>query len=320
MHFNCLEMNCLPLVSVIMPAYNAAPYIRESVASVLDQQHQNLELIIIDDGSTDGTADLIKGIDPRITVLSQENSGPAAARNLGLSKARGEFIAFLDADDLWTPDKLTLQLSFFKENPEFGVVFGGFLRWIAREDGGFDRPPEPEGVHRPADAVISSQTGWIYVPLLYDSIVCIITALVRREALDTVGGFDPAFVTGEDYNLWLRISRQWQAAKLARTLAYYRIHRSSTTHKPRPINNEYVALMSALETWGAVGPDGRVADSERLRERLFMLNFSHGYQHVRDGSARVAVRAFWRAARIRPTHMKTWAYLAASSLKSLGGN
>lgn len=306
-----------PLISVIMPAYNAAPYIRDSVATVLGQDHRHLELIIVDDGSSDGTPELVEGLDPRITVLRQKNAGPAAARNLGLKTAKGEFIAFLDADDLWTPHKLSLQLAFLQAHPDYGMAYGGFLRWFAKTDGSFDPPPPAQGADAPIDALIQAQSGWIYVPLLFDNIVHIITALLRREVVETVGGFNPALPTGEDYDFWLRVSRRFRAAKLARTLAFYRIHKASITHKPRAENNEYRALRSALDAWGASGPDGSQADAQALRQRLFMLNFSHGYQHVRDGSARVAAGAFWRAVRIRPAHLKSWAYLAASGLKSL---
>lgn len=306
-----------PLVSVIMPAYNAAHYIGDSVATVLSQDHHRLELIIADDGSSDGTPELVEGLDARITVLRQRNAGPAAARNLGLQTAKGAFIAFLDADDLWAPQKLSMQLAFLQAHPEYGMVYGGFQRWFAGADGSFDAPLPPAYAEGPDEALVAAQSGWIYVPLLFDNIVHIITALVRREVIEPLGGFDPKLPTGEDYDFWLRLSRHTQAAKLARTLAYYRIHKTSITHKPRAENNEYRALKAALDAWGPVGPDGQVADPARLRERLFLLHFSHGYQHVRMGSPRVATKAFWRAVQVKPSHLKSWAYLAAAGLLGL---
>lgn len=307
-----------PLVSVIMPAYNAAPYIRDSVATVLGQDHRHLELIIVDDGSSDGTPELVEGLDPRITVLRQKNAGPAAARNLGLQTAKGDFIAFLDADDLWTPRKLSLQLQYLQQHPDVGLVYGGFIRWHARADGGFDAPPLALGQTAPDDAIEAQESGWIYVPLLFGGIVHIITAMIRREVIEQVGVFNAQLPTGEDYDFWLRVSRQFKAAKLARTLALYRIHRAGITNKPQPESNEYRVLRSALEAWGPCGPDGSRAPDAQLRSRLFMLNFSHGYQHAHGGSARIAARSFWRALQLQPFHLKSWVYLTICGFKRLG--
>jgi glycosyltransferase involved in cell wall biosynthesis len=100
----------LPLVSVIMPAYNTARYIREAIDSVLDQDYPSKELIVIDDGSTDGTLEVLRSYGDRITLIEQRNQGSAVARNAGLAAARGECIAFLDSDDIWLPGKLRLQV------------------------------------------------------------------------------------------------------------------------------------------------------------------------------------------------------------------
>ena len=101
-----------PLISVIMPAYNALPYIDQAIRSVLDQDYPNIELIVVDDGSRDGTPELAEQFGDRVKVLRQKNAGPAAARNKGIAASRGDFIAFLDADDVWLPGKASMQVQY----------------------------------------------------------------------------------------------------------------------------------------------------------------------------------------------------------------
>lgn len=307
-----------PLVSVIMPAYNARPYIGQAIRSVLDQDYPNLELIVIDDGSRDGTPELARSFGERVRVFERTNGGPAAARNFGFSVARGELIAFLDADDVWLPGKLSMQVDYLRANPDVGFVFSNFLRWFARPDGTFDPPPAPRD--DPAlGVVVSEHSGWIYGELLFDNIVHIITALIRRPVLDAVGGFDEGLRTGEDYDFWLRISRRFRADKLNRTLAWYRMHPQSITCVPRPENNEYRVLRKTLAQYGLVGPDGSRASEARLRERLFQLCFSHGYFHYWGGDPGVARKAFREAighALLRP---RAWVYWLLAAIKQRFG-
>lgn len=308
----------LPLVSVIMPAYNARAYIGQAIRSVLEQDYPNLELIVVDDGSRDGTPDEARTFGERVRVFERRNGGPAAARNFGFTVARGELIAFLDADDVWLPGKLKAQVAYLQAQPEVGVVFGKFVRWHARADGGFD-PPPPVRDDPAQGALVREHSGWIYGELLFDNIVHIITALIRRPVLDAVGGFDETLRTGEDYDFWLRISRRFRADKLNRTLAWYRMHAQSTTCVPRPENNEYRVLCRMLEQYGAVGPDGRRADARRLRERLFGLCFSHGYFHYWEGDAGVARQAFAEAIGHAAGRPRAWIYWLLAVVKQRFG-
>src|SRR3712207_6130801 len=112
-----------PLVSVVLPVYNRAGWVARAVESVLAQTHTNFELLVVDDGSTDGTRRVLEGFGPRISLLEQAHAGAEAARNLGLAHARGEFVAFIDSDDVWYPDRLSRQLPLFGR-AEVGLVFG----------------------------------------------------------------------------------------------------------------------------------------------------------------------------------------------------
>lgn len=303
-----------PLVSVIMPAYNARPYIGEAIRSVLTQDYPNVELIVVDDGSRDGTAEEARAFGERVRVFQRSNGGAAAARNFGLTQARGELIAFLDADDIWLPGKLSAQVRYLDDHPEVGLVYAKFMRWYPAADGRFGPPPAAQDDPAKGE-LIAEHSGWIYCELLYDSIVCIITALIRRPVLEAVGMFDESLRTGEDYEFWMRISRLFPAAKLNRTVAYYRMHPQSTTHAPRPENNEYRVLCRMLDSHGVRGPDGSEADPRRLRERLFTLCYGHGYIHYWGGDPAVARCAFEAAIARAPWRLQAWGYWLLAFVK-----
>lgn len=305
-----------PLVSVVMPAYNARPFIDDAIRSILNQDYPRIELIVVDDGSTDGTPEAAERWGDRVRVLRRQNAGPAAARNQGMAAARGDFIAFLDADDVWLPGKVSMQAGYLQDHPAVGVVFGGFSRWYAQADGSFGAPPSPVNLDRPLK-LVPAHSGWIYRDMLLDSVICIITAMVRRSVVETVGGFDETLATGEDYDFWLRVSRQFRVAELDRTLAYYRMHLASTTKVPRKENNEYKVLMKTLAAYGPAGPDGLAAAETDLHERFFQLCFSHGYFHIRSGDPKVAQHAFTAALGHSSFEPKVWAYWLWAVLKRL---
>jgi len=297
-----------------MPAYNARPYIGEAIRSVLDQDYSNIELIVVDDGSVDGSAEYAESFDSRVRVIRQANAGVAAARNKGLDEAKGELIAFLDADDVWLPGKISAQVAYLRQHPETAVVYGIFLRWHAKADGTFDTPPAPV-VEDPQNLLVIRHSGWIYTELLLDSIVCIITAMIRREVADKLGGFDESLPAGEDYDFWLRMSRQFRADKLNRILAYYRNNATSITNVPRAENNEYLVLNKTLEKYGLIGPDGARLPEKTINNRLFLLCFSHGYFHYWNGDPSCATRFFRLAMKYRRLSPKTYVYLIISLAK-----
>jgi glycosyltransferase involved in cell wall biosynthesis len=307
-----------PLVSVIIPSFNSRLYIGDAIRSVLDQDYPKLEVIVVDDGSTDGTPDEARRFGERVLVLEQANAGPAAARNLGVAVAKGELIAFIDADDIWVPGKLTAQVEYLGDHPEVGVVFGRFLRWCARPDGSFGPLPELPATGTPC-SIVSEASGWIYPEMLLDSLVWIVSAMVRRNIWVSLNGLDESLRTGEDYDFFVRASRMCPMHRLDRVVAYYRIHKESTTHVVRPQNNECIVLERALQLYGTAGPDGRAVSPVRLRRRLFGLHFTHGYQHYWHGSPRIARLAFRQALVSCPMASgKAWLYLLLATVKCLG--
>jgi len=307
--------NASVTVSVVMPCFNAAPFIAEALNSVLSQGVRGIEVIVVDDGSTDDSVAVALSMGPAVKVIRQVNAGPAAARNRGVREAQGRFVAFLDADDLWLPGKLAEQLKVFETRPEAAVVYGPFLFWRPDEDGA----PQRAVAYSPT-AQQAMRSGWLYPEILLDSLVCIITAIVRREVFDAIGAFDEQLRTGEDYDFWIRAARFGACISVERPLACYRLHGGGTTRVPRPQCNEYEVVRAAARTFGLQGQDGVSLAPHRLRQRLYRLSFDHGYLHYWHGQARVAQRQFARALGHAPWHGRAWIYWALAGAKRLLGH
>ncbi|OEY67750.1 glycosyltransferase family 2 protein [Marinobacter sp. X15-166B] len=193
-------MSNQPLVSVIIATYNMGEYVADAVRSVLAQTWQNIEVIVIDDGSTDGTAARLsefKG-NSRVRVVVTANRGQPKAKNLGITEAKGEFLAFCDADDVWSPDKLELQMPKFSD-PKVGVVYSD----VAFMDG-HDQPLFYRRSHT------AGHTGFITDHLVIRNSIPFGTAVIRRECVEWDGSFDESLPMGIDWDLWLRYSINWK--------------------------------------------------------------------------------------------------------------
>jgi glycosyltransferase involved in cell wall biosynthesis len=182
-----------PRVTVVIPTYNRAWSLAEAVDSVLSQESRDFELIVVDDGSADGTPGLLKGYGDAIRVLRQDNRGVSAARNAGIAAGRGELIAFLDSDDIWLPGKLKVQVDFFISHPE-ALICQTEERWVKN-----GRRMNPGKRHR-------KRGGMIFEPSLDLCLVSPSAVMARRELFDRVGLFDESLPSCEDYDLWLRVS------------------------------------------------------------------------------------------------------------------
>lgn len=206
-----------PLVSVIIPTYNRAQLVRESIASVLDQTYRNFELIVADDGSTDGTVASLRSLtDARVKTIALDHTGNAArTRNRAVVQARGPWIAFLDSDDLWLPAKLELQLGALLAAPQCGWSCTGF----GFIDANGTLVPQRAGLPYRA------YSGWILERILtFEAAASIQTLMMRRTLLDAVGGFDEAFVFNPDYDLELRLAARSEICALPDCLTLIRSH------------------------------------------------------------------------------------------------
>jgi glycosyltransferase involved in cell wall biosynthesis len=203
----------MPKVSVVIPAYNTAPYLAETITSVLEQTYRDFEVCVVDDGSTDDTLAVARGFEPWVTVKTQPNRGPAAARNHAIQQATGEYIAFLDSDDVWVKDKLAEQVAVLDARPELGWVFGEAQMFV--QEGGQKRVLRKIGY-----------TGdHSFKQLLFGDFIPNSTVVIRRRCVEQVGLLDEAreLIGVEDYAYWLRLARQFAFFGSARPLAFYRV-------------------------------------------------------------------------------------------------
>jgi glycosyltransferase involved in cell wall biosynthesis len=213
------------LVSVIIPTYNRRDFVMVAVESVLAQTYGNVEAIVVDDGSSDGTGEFVRGRcggDPRVRYVWQDNAERAVARNTGLALARGEFVAFLDSDDAWLPDKLAQQVALLESKPDLVFVFSGFA-WIN------------ESGTRSNEILMAYETkrtcGSIFDSLLISNVVGSLTVVARHAAVRETGGFstDPRLIPfAEDWELWLRLAYFGKADYIPRVLALHRVHSGNT--------------------------------------------------------------------------------------------
>lgn len=187
----------MPKVSVIIPTYNRLPMLIEAIHSVLKQDFEDFELIVVDDGSTDGTPEEIRKFGGRVKLLQHpENRGVSAARNKGILHAKGKYIAFLDSDDQWVKGKLKIQVTFLDENPQYPLCYTDEI-WIRR-----GKRVNPMAKH-------AKYSGWIFEKCLPLCIISPSSAMMRKTLLSRVGLFDEALPVCEDYDLWLRISARF---------------------------------------------------------------------------------------------------------------
>jgi glycosyltransferase involved in cell wall biosynthesis len=206
-----------PLVSVIIPTYNRSQYICYAIDSVLAQTYENIEIIVVDDGSTDDTRDILQLYDSKIKYIFQNNSGPSTARNSGIKQANGDLIAFLDSDDIWLPEKLEYQVQLLEQSPDsIGLVACGY--YIIDALGKKIGNPKINRNHK------------IHKSFLIEIMVHNALsgggsgALVRRECFKKVGLFDEELWIGEDWDIWIRISKQYEIAFVESPLFKYRTH------------------------------------------------------------------------------------------------
>lgn len=311
------QKSAQPLVSVIIPCFNCATYIKDALDSVMQQDYAPIEIVIVDDGSTDSSKEVITQYDGPIRFFSQKNQGPAAARNRAVAESKGEYLAFLDGDDIWMPGKLALQMEYILQHPQTHIVYGGFLFWHVDSDSNNYPTPLDFVKDHIDNGLDESLSGWIYHKLLLDSHICIITAVIRRSLFDQLNGFNEDLPTGEDYDFWIRASRLTEVARFSNIFSLYRINKASTTHVPRPENNEYRVLKKHMKAYGLTSPDGHSISTAEIQGRLFQLNFDHAYLHFWHGSACIAYKGFKQAASHTSLNIKLLLYLVLAKLRCL---
>jgi glycosyltransferase involved in cell wall biosynthesis len=242
-------MKFKPLVSVIIPAYNAQDWIEETIESVLTQVYQNIEIIVINDGSTDNTDKIVKSYGQKVRYYFKENGGQSSARNHGIKNANGKYIAFLDSDDLWEKDKLCLQVELLEKN-EF--------KWAYTDGVAFDSSS--------GDILFSfNQNSTLYdgdilIKLFQSCFIPMPSVIVNKEVFFEIGYFneDRYFRNREDWEMWIRIAAVYPIALIPKLLVKYRVHQNSVTRSESSIErmngNILVVKAAALREPTRLGP------------------------------------------------------------------
>lgn len=285
------------LVSVVTASYNMGGYITETIDSILGQDYPHVESIVVDDGSTDDTAQVLERYrdDPRVRVVRQANAGQTVAKNRGIAEARGEFIAFCDADDTWRRDKLALQVRRF-DDPRVAVVYSD-IECV-------------DGQGRPlAYYDIEHFEGRVTAQLLIDNFVPFPTAVVRASVLLAAGGFDESLSMSIDYDLWLRISVDHRFAFVPERLANYRIWEGQMSKKTGERLENFMRLLDRfLEAHPGVVTRREI---DRAYAHVYVTS---GYWHAREGRRGDAWRSY-RAALLRdPLAVRMWKRVVSLAL------
>jgi glycosyltransferase involved in cell wall biosynthesis len=297
-----------PKVSIVLPTHDRLDFLREAVTSVLRQTVVDWELIVVDDGSTDGTVAWLESLgDPRIVVVAEPHCGnPAALRNLGVANAQSPWIALLDSDDLWAPDKLELQLDRLVQNPA--------RRWSCTGVSFIDDhgSPIPQQGGKPYRA----QSGWILEPLLtFSAAATTPTLMIHRSLFDEAGGFDERVLLREDYDLELRLAARSEIHALPESLTFIRHHSGRTSSVTRVADlyrwNATVFRKFARET---VSRSLRTIGRRQCAAQLIL----QARALSRSGEHQSAVVASLSAIRETPFRRNVWRAAAGCVLRAFG--
>ena len=277
-----------PLVSVVIPAYNAAGYISATLNSVLNQSFRDFEIIVINDGSPDTIA-LERALEPyhsRVRYITQQNAGPSAARNVGIRQGRGKYVAFLDSDDLWLPDHLGSQVAALQTDPSLGLIYANSLHIVNNQPEGnsFDRTPQSE-------------------PVTFESLVredCTVgtsTTVAERKAVLDAGLFDENLRRCEDFDLWLRMAHNGVRMTFTRTIQVYHRLANGLAADSELMKDARLRVVQKMDNSGILTEQQRVIVRRRIQQLEFDLELNRAKTFLLNGNSREARQAASRAAR-----------------------
>ncbi|MBW2646296.1 MAG: glycosyltransferase [Deltaproteobacteria bacterium] len=295
------KMTDNPKVSIIIPVYNGERYIAQAIESALTQTYRKFEIIVVNDGSTDNSYEKIKPFLPSVKYIFQENQGVAAARNTAIKNSSGEFIAFLDQDDLWLPEKLELQVDYLLHNPDVGLVHSN-MSYINEEG---------KSIQREFDFP-SRIAGRCFGELFIKNKIAILTVLLRRDCLDKVGLFNVQFSGVDDYDLLLRVSRYYPVWHINQSLAGYRLHGSNTSRDWLGITLTRLRIIeSLLETYPQIRSE---LGKKTVSDRLFQLYCEVARQHSHQNKHKAAIEYWKKAISVHPTKFSSYLEIIWSAI------
>lgn len=259
-------------VSVVITAYNRAEYLEEAVRSVMRQTFQDFEIIVVDDGSTDNTRELISKLaNPKIRYIYQSNQGTGAARNTGLRHSRGRFIAILDADDVWLPEKLEMQIKAFKDNPKAGLVYTNMYFFGAME------PDTPETFFDLLQW--PPPRGDVLENMVVRSFGHPSTQLIRKEVFDVTGPFDEKLPYCDDYDMLIRTAAYFEFDVINVPLVKYRIHPGQISRNAEHVLQDHLTVFKKTLKLPFIGKSVR----KRINARTADFHFRYFILLLRQG-------------------------------------
>jgi len=288
----------MPAVSVVIPTYNCAEFLPQTIDSVLNQTFKDFEIIIVDDGSVDNTKEIVKHyIDTakrQIKYIYQENKGPAAARNNGIRNASGKYIALVDSDDLWVAEKLSVQIDYLEKNTDLSFVFSDMF--IMEENG------------KAGDTMMKTKkpsSGYIFYELLKDNFIFSPTPFAKKECFDKAGFFceDRDIISTEDHHMWLKVAYFFKGGYIDKPLAYYRIRSGSLSSYKL---NLAIKDMIVLDKIAAEFPDTVQEGEKYYRESRANLYFEVGYALYLQNDFKKALNYFLLSVRENYLCIKTY--------------
>jgi glycosyltransferase involved in cell wall biosynthesis len=274
-----------PCVSVIIPTFNRVKLLKETVQSVRNQTFRDFEIIVVNDGSSDGTKEWLDS-QMDVRAVHQNNQGIARSRNNGAAKARGTWFSFLDHDDLWAPEKLEVQVRFAREHPEIGLIATKHVRL-----GSSYRIPR--------------KSRWIYGDLLAkeygESFIHTSSVMIRRDTFAAVGGFPPRYRFADEFDVWLKIASRYPIGYFGHPLVFIRFYEANTSHNRVGVRSDTYDIL--LQNY----------DPERIPVRVFLKtlsdhDISFGRAYLNEGDFENALHWFRSSVERTPWRLRSWRY------------
>ena len=283
-----------PLVSIITPVYNGEQYLSEAIESALAQTYKYFELLIVNDGSTDNSASIIKPFlkDSRVIYIEQKNAGVAAARNTAIKQARGKYIGFLDQDDLWLSNKLEVQIVSLEQNESVALVHSK-LDCIDMQSNKIDYDWDTE------------VSGYCFDTIFKKNRIAVLTVLIRKTIIDEIGLFNEQLSGTDDYEMWLRVTLKYPISYIDQSLAFYRFHDNNIS------KNSFKMTILELKTINTILSDHSEALNQitrpNVKTRLYELHHQLGdwfSWHAQDFHQ--ARKYYWLAIQNNPLAFDTY--------------
>ena len=289
-------------VSVVIPCYNCSSTIGETINSVMDQTYTNFEIIVVDDGSTDCSSEILKKFRDDVHLITQQNSGAAQARNSGIKYAQGDLIAFLDADDSWLPDKLKLQVDKINEGYDLvhcpAINVGELGSW---------NPPITQTVMIAPENYLEA--------LFLGNLIVTSSVLVKKSCVERAGGFDSRLRNCQDWDLWIRLASCCRITSLERPLVKYRIDSNSLSSSADKVLS---AGLSVLRNNKRLLPETK--RNKIFRASVYKMYLNGCWRHLRARNNKRAMQCALQAILINPIKLEGWLWLARALRDRVGFN